>query len=68
VYPGFVALIGNLVVAALITIVLKIRGVDAGPDETKPEVHWFDGDFSELNKGNAAGSRRATATLARRVT
>lgn len=66
IYPGFVALLGNLAVAAIVTIVLRRRGVPEGTDETKPEDYHFDGNFSELNRGNALGTRRATATAANR--
>jgi SSS family solute:Na+ symporter len=63
IYPGFIALLGNLVVAAVVTIVLRQWGVCEGTDETKPPHYHFDGNVSELNQGNALGARRATSTL-----
>jgi SSS family solute:Na+ symporter len=34
IYVGFVALVVNLVVAVLVTVVLRVRSVSNGPDET----------------------------------
>ncbi len=39
IYPGFVALIGNLVVAAVVTLVLRQLQVYNGTDETEPHTH-----------------------------
>jgi len=45
VYVGFVALIGNLVVAALVTLVLRRMGVFNGTDETEAaDYHADEGD------------------------
>ncbi len=64
IYAGFVALLGNLVVAALITLVLQLRGVpDDGHDETHGEDYHADGDSPRLNQGNALGMRRATLDM-----
>jgi SSS family solute:Na+ symporter len=67
IYPGFVALLGNLLVAAVGTIVLRRCGVCEGTDETKSVDYHFDGSVSELNQGNVLGARRATATLSDRA-
>ncbi len=61
IYPGFVALLGNLVVATVVTIVLRQCRVRDGIDETESVDYDFDGNFSELNRGNA--TQRATAIL-----
>jgi SSS family solute:Na+ symporter len=63
IYPGFVALIANLVVAAIATIVLRQCGVSEGTDETKPLGYHSDDSVADLNRGNVLGARRATATL-----
>jgi solute:Na+ symporter, SSS family len=63
IYPGFVALIANLVVAAIATIVLRQCGVAGGTDETKPLDYHSDDSVADLNRGNVLGARRATATL-----
>lgn len=39
IYPGFLALVGNLVVAAVFTLVLRLMGVSNGTDETEPHPH-----------------------------
>lgn len=39
IYPGFVALVGNLVVAAIVTLVLRQMRVFNGTDETEPHTH-----------------------------
>ena len=45
IYVGFVALIGNLVVAALVTLVLRRMGVFNGTDETEAaDYHADEGD------------------------
>jgi SSS family solute:Na+ symporter len=60
VYPGFVALLGNLVVAAAVTIVLRRWKVPNGEDETKAVDYHADGSPSGLKEGNDSGGRRAT--------
>ncbi|HEX8935794.1 MAG TPA: sodium:solute symporter [Pseudonocardiaceae bacterium] len=39
IYPGFLALVGNLVVATVFTLVLRLMGVSNGTDETEPHPH-----------------------------
>lgn len=58
IYAGFLALLGNLLVAALVTIVLNLREVPTGSDETQDDDYHADGD--SFNVGNALGLRRAT--------
>jgi SSS family solute:Na+ symporter len=36
IYPGFLALVGNLVVAAVFTLVLRLMRVSNGTDDTEP--------------------------------
>jgi SSS family solute:Na+ symporter len=44
IYPGFVALLGNLVVAAVVTIVMRGVQVFNGTDETEPQdYHAYEG-------------------------
>jgi SSS family solute:Na+ symporter len=62
IYPGLVAALGNLAVATVVTIVLRLIQMREGPDETRHEDYHFDGDVAELNKGNIVGILRATAT------
>lgn len=58
IYAGFLALLGNLVVAALVTIVLNLREVPTGSDETQDDDYHADGD--SLHEGNVLDLRRAT--------
>jgi SSS family solute:Na+ symporter len=45
IYPGFIALLVNLVVAVLVTVLLRATHVPSGPDATKPdEYHAEQGD------------------------
>jgi SSS family solute:Na+ symporter len=60
IYTGFVALLGNLVVASMITIILRKLGVPNGSDETRAGDYHSEGASTELNRGNALGTRRAT--------
>jgi SSS family solute:Na+ symporter len=45
IYPGFIALIANLVVAAVATVALRLMGVPDDDDETEA-AHRVDGDIS----------------------
>jgi SSS family solute:Na+ symporter len=65
IYAGFIALIGNLVVAVVVTVILRHRGVTNGSDETETDDYHNDGDAPRLNQGNALGVRRATLGMQR---
>jgi solute:Na+ symporter, SSS family len=42
IYPGFVALVGNLAVATVVTIALRQMQVDNGTDQTEPQHYHAD--------------------------
>lgn len=65
IYPGFVALMGNLVVAVVVTVILRQRGVPNGSDETETDDYHNDGCAPRLNRGNVLGVRRATLGVQR---
>ncbi|MGH3887257.1 MAG: monocarboxylate uptake permease MctP [Pseudonocardiaceae bacterium] len=48
IYAGLVALVGNLVVAALVTVVLRQRRVFNGVDQTDPQDYHADEDSPRL--------------------
>ena len=65
VYVGFVALAVNLVVAVLVTLVLRATGVAQGADATTPaDYHADDGPETTCPADGAA--RRPDDALARR--
>jgi solute:Na+ symporter, SSS family len=66
IYPGLVALLGNLVVATVVTIALQLITTHKDIDETRNEDYYFNGNVTELNEGNIVGTRRATVTAAGR--
>jgi len=48
IYPGFVALIANLVVAAIVTVIARRMKVINGTDDTEPEDYHVDEDDKDL--------------------
>jgi SSS family solute:Na+ symporter len=45
IYPGFIALLANVVVAVVITIVLRWKRVPNGTDETNPPDYYTEAEF-----------------------
>ena len=48
IYPGFIALIANLVVAAIVTVIARRMKVINGTDDTEPEDYHADEDDKDL--------------------
>lgn len=62
VYAGFLALLVNLVVAALVTLIARAVKADPGPDRTRPGDYTADEGDPRVHELDLAGDRAPTAT------